>query len=162
MAKRKNEDVAFDENENVEVTETELEEGAEKAKKKREPSRRTILTKEIVGYLFENVDDLPEELASKVRELKSLPARVGRGGRGEGKPSIASQLKEMILSDREIHEDVFYEKFKLGRLEMKRRFYNMRKKVSDPNDAVWVSFDPETGIYRLEGTGAEPPANWVE
>lgn len=162
MAKRKSDEVAFDENDNVEVTETELEEGAEKApRKKREPSRRTILTKEIVGYLFENVDDLPEELASKVRELRSMPARVGRG-RGEGKPSIASQLKEMILAEKEIHEDVFYERFKLGRLEMKRRFYNMRKKVSDPNDAVWVSFDPETGIYRLEGTGAEPPANWVE
>lgn len=155
MAKRKSEDVAFNEDEVVEVTESELEEG----KKKREPSRRTILRKQIAEYVLAHPDELPSELAEMVNELNSLPGRRVGAGRG---PSIAGQLKEMILEEKEIHEDVFYDKFKLGRLEMKRRFYNMRKKVANPEDAVWVSFDPETGIYKLEGTGAEPPANWKD
>ena len=156
MAKRHREDVTFDENESVEVTEQELAEGE---KKKRAPSRKSILRQEIVAYMLEHTDELPDVLAEKVNELKAIPGRRAGGERG---PSIAATLKEMILSDREIHEDVFYNKFKLGRLEMKRRFYNMRKKVANPEDAVWVSFDKETGIYRLEGTGAEAPSNWVD
>ncbi|MHA1302157.1 MAG: hypothetical protein ACTSPI_00445 [Candidatus Heimdallarchaeaceae archaeon] len=159
MAKRKNEDVTFDENEVVEVTEEELTEGKEK--KKREPSRRTILKNEIFEYVLDSTheDALPDELMEKVKEFKSLPGRRTAGVRG---PSIAGQLKEMILEEKQIHEDVFYDKFKLGRLEMKRRFYNMRKKVANPEDAVWVSFDKETGLYTLEGTGAEAPANWID
>lgn len=156
MAKRKSEDVTFDENE---VTEEVLEEGAEKKKKKRAPSPRKQLADKITTYLFENVDSLPTDLQEMVNTLKSMPKRGRRAGAGRG-PSITSQIKEMILEDREIHEDVFFEKFKAGRLEMKRKFYNLRKKVANPEDAIWVSFDPETGIYRLDGTGAEPPANW--
>lgn len=155
MAKRKSADVEFNEDEVVEVNEQELEEG----KKKREPSRRTVLKNEILQYVQDHVDELSGDLADKVSELISLPGRRVGVGRG---PSIAGQLKEMILEQEEIHEDIFYEKFKLGRLEMKRRFYNMRKKVANPEDAVWVSFDPESGIYKLEGTGAEPPSNWNE
>jgi hypothetical protein len=165
MAKKNREEGTaeeFDENGDVELTEEELEDtGAEASvpKKKREPSRKTILLKQVSVFLTEHTDELPEELATMIRELKTLP---GRAGRAEGKASIAAQLREMILSEKEIHEDVFYAKFKLGRLEMKRRFYNMRKKISDPKDAVYVSFDPETGIYRYEGEGETPPANWIE
>jgi len=158
MAKnrRGQEEVTFNEDEVVEVTAQELEEGE---KKKREPSRRTVLRNEILAYVVEHADELSGPLAEKALELKKLPGRRAGAERG---PSIAGQLKEMILEQKEIHEDVFYNKFKLGRLEMKRRFYNMRKKVSDPAEAVWVSFDPDTGIYKLEGIGEEPPANWVD
>jgi len=156
MAKKhRDEDVTFDENEVVEVTEQEVVEGE---KKKRTPSRKAILKQDIIGYIMENTDELPPVLREKVEELKTIPSRGPSGERG---PSIAGQLKKMILEEKEIHEDVFYNKFKLGRLEMKRRFYNMRKKIAKPEDAVWVSFDKETGIYRLEGTGANPPADWV-
>lgn len=149
--KKKDEEVTFDENSQVDVTVEQLKEGE---KKERKVSRRTILRKEILEFLVDHTDELPDILAKKVKELKTLPTRVGAG---EGKPSIAKQLKEMILEKKEIHEDVFYNTFKLGRLEMKRRFYNMRKKVAEPKDAVYVSFDPDSGIYKLEGEGEVLP-----
>ena len=159
MAKRsKNEDVAFDENAPVEATEQELTEG-ETPKKKRTPSPRKLLADEITQYLFDNTGDLPAPLQELVERLKAMPKRGRRAGAGRG-PSITGQIKAMILEQNEIHEDVFYEQFKAGRLEMKRKFYNLHKKVANPEDAIWVSFNPETGMYHLDGTGAEPPANW--
>lgn len=162
MARRDKEsndsDVAFDENATADVTEQEVAEGEKKA---RTPSRRTVLQNEILAYVIDpaNFDSLPDSLMARGKEFAALPVRGGGGERG---PSLAKVLREMILEKKEIHEDRFYELFKLGRLEMKRRFYNMRKKISDPKDAVWVSFDPDTGIYKLEGTGAEAPTNWTE
>ena len=152
--KKKDEVVTFDENSQVDVTVEQLEEGK---KKERKVSRRTVLRKEIFEFLVEQTEELPDILATKIKEWKVLPTRVGAG---EGKPSIAKQLKEMILEKKEIHEDDFYNAFKLGRLEMKRRFYNMRKKVAEPKDAVYVGFDPDTGIYKLEGEGEVPPAGF--
>lgn len=152
---KKGKGVEFNENKVVEVTEEELKEGEKKVRK---PSKKTLLQKEIVTYLLDHTDDLPGKLQDMVQEFKAIPSRV-TGARG---PSIAGQLKNMILTEKEIHEDRFFEVFKLGRLEMKRRFYNMRKKVSDPKDAVWVSFNPETGLYKLEGTGEQPPKTWIE
>lgn len=153
MAKRNRpQDVAFDENAQVEVTEQELEEG--KKKKKREPSKRTLLRNQILEFVTTNVDKLPKELATLVSELNTLPSGVGRG---EGKPSRQATMRTMLIESKKVHEDKFYEQFKIGRLECKRIMYNLRKKVAKPEDAIYVTFDPENGMYELAGQGENPP-----
>jgi hypothetical protein len=155
MAKRK-QDVDFDEN----VIEEEVLEGADAApKKKRQPSRKTLLTNEITDFIRSNENKLPDELVELVKQLDTVPSRA----RGEGKPSIASQIKAIMLdpdANGRVHEDVFYEKFKVGRLEMKRRFYNAHKKVSDPAERIYVKGelqDDDSMVYVLVGQGAEVP-----
>lgn len=155
MAKRNRKDVTFDENEQVEVTEEKLEEGKAKAKKKKTPSRKSILRKEIFEAVLLNVDDMLPKIRDKIVEYQAIPSK-GRGP-GAGAASTAARVKTMILEEKKVHEDIFYNKFKMGRLECKRKFYNMRTKLTKAEDAVYVSFNSETGVYELEGTGATPP-----
>lgn len=153
-----NEEVMLDDEFNEDVTDKVVEAEIEKAakpKKERKPSPRKILTEEIFQLLRDNVDDLPEDIVAKVSEFDSLPKRGGR--KGSQGPSVQGQLREMILERGTVHEDELWSELKLGRLEAKRKFYNMHKKEKDPEKRVWVSFDPETGNYTLVGTGPEVP-----
>jgi len=154
MAKRSR-DPEFNEN----VVEEEVLEGEEAPKKKKQPSKRKLLTNEILEYLKDHQAELSESLSNLVEDLKTLPTRI----RGEGKPSIADQIKSIIFAeehDGKVHEDVFYDTFKAGRLEMRRRFRNMYAKVKNPDDRIFVKAekqDDESIIYVLIGTGPETP-----
>ena len=162
MAKKNRRDnVQFDENAQVELTGEEIVEGEQKESKKREPSARTVLKNKIFEYLTTTpIADLPTDLGNLVNEYVSLPGR--ETARGERKPSRQALMREMMLEQKDVHEDVFYKDFKIGRLECKRIMYNLRKKVSDANTAIYVSFDPATGLYHLAGQGIDPPEGFEE
>lgn len=144
---------AYDE-ENV-VIEEEVTEGQD-APKKREQSPRTIAKNAIFSYVTDgnNRESLSAELAALVDNYSAIP---GRTGSGEPRNSVAGQIRSMFLETETVHEDKFYELFKIGRTEMKRRVYNLRKKNADPKDNIYVAFDSETGNYVVKGYGEEVP-----
>lgn len=148
MAKRNSEE--FNEENTVDVSEV----TAGEEKPKRKPSPKTEARNNILSYVTENMESLPSDLQDLVKVYNSVP---GRSSGGSQSNSVAARIRKMFEEYEEIHEDKFYDEFKIGRLEMKRRIYNLRKKNSDPSDNVYVSFDPETGIYKVEGKGATPP-----
>jgi len=158
MAKRKNFDENEEMNEDVQLDEQEVTNGESEQKVERKPSPKTIARNAIFSWMEENKDELPAELADLYNAFSSVPGRVSAGG--IQKNSVASQIRAMFEESETIHEDVFYEKFKIGRLEMKRRCYNLRKKNADPKDNIYVSFEKETGLYHVEGTGENAPAGF--
>lgn len=165
MSRRnKNEDgsevTTYDESETV--SEEELTEGQDVPKKKREPSPKTVAKNAIFSYIFDgnNRENLPDELQGLVDTYTAVPGRAG--GTGEARNSVASQIREMFLTDEVIHEDVFYNKFKIGRTEMKRRIYNLRKKNADPVDNIYVKFDAISQNYSVIGYGEIEPEGFSD
>lgn len=53
-----------------------------------------------------------------------------------------------------------FQEMKSGRKEA-NGFIRVSLKKSAEGARKWISFNPETGIYKLEAIGKNPPANWT-
>lgn len=53
-----------------------------------------------------------------------------------------------------------FQEMKAGRKEA-NGFIRVSLKKSAEGARKWISFNPETGIYKLEAVGKNPPANWT-
>ena len=119
------------------------------ARKDKKAAKKAALL-EILAYCKEN-----DILAESVKLLTP-------GNRGGGAQMSSSKMAiiEKIKADKICSEDEIWNEFKLGRAEMRKIIVNLIKKVSKPEDRVWVSFSPEEGIYTLISTGADAPKDW--
>ncbi len=72
-----------------------------------------------------------------------------------------SAVLEMIQSAVTVTEDEIWNEHKLGRAEMRKIIVNCIKKAKNPDERVWISFDPEAGVYSLVAEGADTPKGWT-
>lgn len=127
---------------------------------KRRRDERNAATKVIVETLISKREFTGEEI-SEMRALAVLaaPKSGGRSGSGATRTSVMSIVSGIFDENEEISEDDIFVAHKLGRTEMATATKNIIKKFA-PADRKWISFDPETGVYTLAGTGADPPEDW--
>lgn len=129
----------------------------EKTKGQIRRERKKEALNEVVAFVLDNLDqDDPEN-----KELLEAALLVKPGQRRASVASKKDVIKDFFLENEVAHEDAIWGQFKLGRAEMRKASVNLIKKAKDPEDRVWISFDPEDGIYKLEGTGAEAPEGWT-
>jgi len=108
--------------------------------------------KKVLAFVKEND---PEGLAVEVK-LLTPGARFG----GVARTGRVEVIAEAFTNESQIDENVIWDEYKLGRREMRGISIGLIKK-REPDNRLWISFDSETGIYTLEGTGADAPAGWT-
>jgi len=128
---------------------------------KRRRDERNAATKAIVSSLLAKSEFTQEEIA-EMRDLAQLaaPKSGGRSGSGTSRTSVMSIVSGIFDETKLISEDQIFIDHKLGRTEMATACKNIIKKFA-PEDRKWISFDPETGEYKLTGKGPNPPKNWT-
>lgn len=143
MAKRKNQDVAP--NEDPKRAERKARAKAKRAKKKE-------ALKAVAQFVKDNSQD---ESLLEAAALITPGVRVG-GIRASRKDVI----EEAFQNQDAIHEDEIWAEYKMGRTDMRKACIGLIKKKA-PEDRMWIGFDPDSGMYTLEGTGPNPPAGWT-
>jgi len=78
---------------------------------------------------------------------------------GGGSSSAMSKFIDFLTEKKSVSEDEVFKQFKMGRKECASIIRKSILKV-EPENRVWISFDPKTGTYKLEGKGKDAPANW--
>jgi len=128
---------------------------AEKNRKKEEAKKDRAKAKEIVRKFIGETED--EDLK------KALMLLVGTGKRSGGsrimKPNTNQLLHDAFIEKGELTEMDVFKGFRIGRPEMTTKI-RIFLKVANPDDRIWVKFFPDEEIYRLIGTGANPPEGW--
>jgi hypothetical protein len=81
-------------------------------------------------------------------------------GRTVQRSNTQSAISNILLENGSINEGDIFNQFKLGRGEMKKVIRNLIKK-RNPEDRIWVEFDPDTGVYSVVGQGSEAPEGWT-
>ena len=128
---------------------------------KRRRDERNAATKAIVDTLISKSEFTKDELAEmKVLAILAAPKSGGRSGSGTSRTSVMSIVSGIFDEHKLISEDQIFIDHKLGRTEMATATKNIIKKFA-PEDRKWISFDPETGEYKLAGKGPNPPKNWT-
>lgn len=61
---------------------------------------------------------------------------------------------------KEWHENEIWEKFKLGRGEMRKISRKLIKDAKTPEERVWLDFNPITGKYTFVHKGKDMPSGW--
>jgi len=83
------------------------------------------------------------------------PSLYGGIVRTSGGTSFAKFVNFVAVKN-SVSEDEIFKSMKLGRKDCAGMLRKHLKK-SAPADRVWISFSPESGIYKVEGKGAVPP-----
>lgn len=122
-------------------------------KRHKKVAERKDALKKILAFAAEKGDDT-------IKKLVAI-ARVKEGGEkaAPGKAAYLAVFEEMFKAAKQMHEDIVFKQFRVGRTEMRRFMIDAVKKPK-PEDRIWVSFDFNTGLYNLKGKGATPPADW--
>ncbi len=120
--------------------------------------QRTNLAKLIVliGEAFVDGTDgtVSEEMADLALSLKKAPRTAGITGVKAVVIRMFSDIGDTV------DEDSIWSENKLGRAEMRKTTVNLIKKEK-PGERLWISFNPEKGVYTLEGMGADAPSGWT-
>lgn len=127
---------------------------------KRRRDERNAATKAIIDLLLSK-SEYSETDVVDLRTLATLaaPKSGGRSGTGATRTSVMSVVSTIFDGVKMMTEDDIFIAHKLGRTEMATASKNIIKKFA-PADRKWISFDPETGEYKLAGKGPNPPKNW--
>ena len=104
----------------------------------------------ILNYLVIIKEELPGDVVKCVEVYTQKKIAV-RGVKVE----VLAYLED---NKKGVHEDDFYVKFKLGRVEARTMFNSLLK--VEPENRIWVSFNRDTGMYKIEGKGESIPKNW--
>lgn len=135
-------------NEVIELSAEELELKAKKdaAKVKRDAARK------IVREFLSTCEDVA---------LKSaITLFVGSGQRSSGSNGINNLLYKAFKTNGSLTEMEVFKQFHIGRPDMKNKIRIFIKFMPTPEDRIWVSFNPETEVYTMDGTGPNPPEGW--
>lgn len=134
---------------------------AEKTKSQIRREQKKEALNKIVAFVLDSLDaDEPEnkeliEAALLVKPGRRVATTTSR------KDVIAEYFTEQVGVGESVHEDKIWSDLKLGRAEMRKASVNLIKKAKDPEERMWISFDPETELYTYEAEGAEPPEGWL-
>jgi len=122
-----------------------------KAKKDKKKAERKASLAKLMEFCLANGTDEIKVIA------RSLVTRAPADRSGVTKTNV---LVELFKDGQVVTEMKVFERFRLGRAEMRKIIINAIKKAK-PEERMWVSFDAEKGVYKLEAKGANPPANWT-
>jgi len=114
--------------------------------------RKMAAIAQLITYI-ESAGDVPKEIINAIRRVRGETRQTGAN-------SKRAIIIAYVIENGPVDEGYIFTEFKLGRAEMRLIINDAIKKVNDPEDRVWIAFDPESGMYTLDGTGAEPPINW--
>ena len=100
----------------------------------------------------------------KIAEVKEAlmvlrPSLYGIGHSGGGQRNTVKYSFLDMVKTAPMHEDDAFKNFKMGRKEI-ADFIKWRLKTVEPKDRQWISFNAETGLYKTEGFGENPPKDW--
>ena len=95
----------------------------------------------------------------KVPEILNLSNSLKPGHRTV-KVSAKSAVIALFNEKSKQNENDLFISLKLGRTEMKRYMTSLIKDA-EPEDRMWISFDPDSGSYKLEAIGSEAPKGWT-
>ena len=126
---------------------------AKKALKKELRAERAVAFEVIKKLVDEQKDKSFEEALKKIR-----PSMYGLTIQRAG--GAANAFLELVAKTGTVSEDEVFKQLKVGRKECAGHIRKSLKK-SEPNDRKWISFDIKTGIYKVAGTGANPPRDWT-
>lgn len=134
------------------------------------PTKRKIkmaALEKICKYCQDN--KVPAEILDACKLVRPSFFGLGGGGGFQKAEFRAWQTKLMqvlgVKTFEEIKVGATFDEMKVfmtlhaGRKEMKQITKDLIKKPGEKS-AVWVSFDADKGIYKVEGVGAQP-ANWT-
>ncbi|MHC5062118.1 MAG: hypothetical protein ACYTFK_13720 [Planctomycetota bacterium] len=108
------------------------------------------------GVIASTDIDLPEGMR------EDLALVIGTGTRTISAVSSAKMaVVEKIQSAVTVTEDEIWNEFKLGRAEMRKITVSLIKKAKSPEERVWISFDPQEGVYSLVAEQADVPSGWT-
>ncbi len=108
----------------------------------------------LITSAFLDEEEVTEEMNELAISLKKKPRTTGLTG-------VKAVVKNMFGEVGGFKsEDEIWAEHKLGRAEMRKVTVNLIKK-EDPENRQWISFDPEEGIYTLEGMGENAPKGWT-
>ena len=65
----------------------------------------------------------------------------------------------LMLEKKELHENDIFLELKMGRRETHGAMKKQLRSAA-PAERIWISFNPETGFYKVETIGEVPPPNW--
>lgn len=143
-----------------EMNETELAvHEALKAKKNRRKAEKRSKLVEVLQFVVDNAEP---ELVALAKTF--LPRDAGGTGPvfvgGARKNLILDALKTLFADGTTATEDDAWAKLRLDRSSMRKKCVLAIKKAA-PEERMWVSFNASTGLYTLEGVGANPPEGWL-
>jgi hypothetical protein len=124
------------------------EERKEATKQTKQAKKDAIDT--LVNFVKDNFEEVPENVDSALSMLSKKP--------GTRRVSVSGAVIETIKKEKVINEVELFTQYKLGRTEV-RALLN-RQLNADIENRIWVSFNPETGNYTVEGTGVKAPKDW--
>lgn len=135
--------------ENVQPTEEDIKK-AQKAKKREKKNAAYEVIKELVN----------KQQDSKYKEALAFirPSLYGLS-RGGGGSSKVNDFINLVKSKGSINETEVFKETKMGRKEC-TGVIRKHLKTADKDKRVWISFNKETGIYKVEGSGEKAPQNW--
>lgn len=125
-----------------------------KAKSREKRAAKKEALNKVLSFVKENADG-DEDLMGAVKLL--TPGQRFGGSVRTGIKDIAAAL---FLEKEEVSETEAFNELKLGRPGMRKVVKQLISK-RDPEDRLWVSFDPESGVYKLVATGKEAPEGWT-
>lgn len=136
--------------ENTEISAAEAKKIAKRAASKAKKALKKTALEQVLAFVLDNATE--QVIIDAANSLK--PGRTVVTG-------ISATIADYMVENGEANEDTLWAEFKLGRAEMRKTGVNLIKKAKTPADRLWISFDPETGVYTLAGKGADVPAGWT-
>ena len=131
------------------------------AEQKAEIKRRRDERNAAIKALIESIlADKEGYITEEMKELAKLAAPKTNSGSGVKRSSVMDTVRGYFEDKAEADEIEVFQALKMGRQEMATSIKNIIKK-STPEERVWISFDPEEGLYTVEGRGAEVPEGWT-
>lgn len=133
----------------------------DEAKKKAREARkaeRAEAKKRVLQFLADNKDELGDDLIKDVMLFVGKPRAARKGGT---RASVNQALRTALLEagDQGLSEMDVFKMFKIGRPEMVTKI-RILVLTPNPDDRVWVKFFEDDEVYRVVGTGPEPPKGW--
>ena len=115
-------------------------------------------SKKLAAYLLLKslVDPYPEKKYMQALKL----VRPSLYGITQGAAPSQRRFIDLLLEKNEMNEDDIFAVLKVGRKEC-AGFIRKHLRKSEPSERVWVSFNPNSGKYKVEGKGADAPKDWA-
>lgn len=142
-------------NDEIENSNDEVELSAEEillAEKKAEAKKKRDSARSIIREFLNTCEDVALKTA--------ITLFVGSGQRASGVSGINNLLYEAFKEKGSLTEMEVFKQFHIGRPDMKNKVRIFIKFMPTPEDRIWVSFNPETETYTMDGAGANPPEGW--
>lgn len=143
----------------IEATEaTEAKEAAATSRKEAQSKARAYLRAVAAGQHPEIASSTPDTVMDALCVL--FPVKAAKSTAGAGRLTVIDRICAMFP---EVGAEVplldIFREFRMGVAEMRIR---IRECVYNrpAESRYWITYNPDTEVYRLEGIGANPPEGW--